>query len=148
MNIFRVDCLELTILHQKRNALGRTRSVPWWPISFYPFVVIMVRDRVSNHKPHDCFLNRLFRRRSKKTSKLRVTGLCEGNSPGTGAFPAQMTSNAENVSIWWHHHVRRIYGSFSGMQYGFKCTISVMVSVRNTNVFPLHFVKETRAFKG
>ena len=33
-------------------------------------------DSVSNHQPHDCFLNRLFRRRSKKTSKLRVTGLC------------------------------------------------------------------------
>ena len=46
----------------------------------------------------------LFRRRSKKTSKLRVTGLCEGNSPVTGDFPAQMASNAENVSIWWRHH--------------------------------------------
>ena len=39
-------------------------------------------DSVSNHQPHDCLLNRLFRRRSKKTSKLRVTGLCAGNSPG------------------------------------------------------------------
>ena len=37
-------------------------------------------------------------------SKLRVTGLCVGNSPGTGEFPAQMASNAENVSIWWRHH--------------------------------------------
>ena len=37
---------------------------------------------VSNHQPHGCLLNRLFRRRSKKTSKLRVTGLCVGNSPG------------------------------------------------------------------
>ena len=37
---------------------------------------------VSNHQPRDCLLNRLFRRRSKKTSKLRVTGLCVGNSPG------------------------------------------------------------------
>ena len=27
-----------------------------------------------------------------------------GNSPGTGEFPAQMASNAENVSIWWRHH--------------------------------------------
>ena len=62
------------------------------------------RDSVSNHQPHDCLLNRLFRRRSKKTSKLRVTGLCVGNSPGTGEFPAQMASNAENVSIWWRHH--------------------------------------------
>ena len=61
------------------------------------------RDSVSNHQPHDCLFNRLFRRRSKKASKLRVTGLCAGNSPGTGEFPAQMASNAENVSIWWRH---------------------------------------------
>ena len=57
------------------------------------------RDGVSNHQPLDCLLNRLFRRRSKKTSKLRVTGFCAGNSPGTGEFPAQRASNAENVSI-------------------------------------------------
>ena len=62
-------------------------------------------ENVSNHQPHDCLLNRLFKRRSKKTSKLRVTGLCVGNSPGTGEFPAQMASNAEHVSIWWRHHV-------------------------------------------
>ena len=61
-------------------------------------------DSVSNHQPHDCLLNRLFRRRSKKTSKLRVTGLCVGNSPWTGEFPAQMARNAENVSISWRHH--------------------------------------------
>ena len=62
-------------------------------------------DGVSNHQPHDCLLKRLFRRRSKKTSKLRVTGLCEGNSPVTGEFPAQRASqNAENASIWWRHH--------------------------------------------
>ena len=59
---------------------------------------------ISNHQPHGCLLNRLFRRKSKKTSKLRVTGLCAGNSPGTGEFPAQMASYAENVSIWWRHH--------------------------------------------
>ena len=40
------------------------------------------RDCVSNHQPHDCLLNRLFRLGSKKTSNLRVTGLCVGNSPG------------------------------------------------------------------
>ena len=53
------------------------------------------RDRVSNHQTHDCLLNRLFRRRSKKTSRPCVTDLCAGNSPGTGEFPAQMASNAE-----------------------------------------------------
>ena len=40
----------------------------------------------------------------RKHQKLRVTGLCVGNSPGAGEFPAQMASNAENVSIWWRHH--------------------------------------------
>ena len=62
-------------------------------------------DSVSNHQPHHCLLSHLFGRRSKKTSKLRVTSLCAGNSPGSGEFPAQMTSYAENVSIWWRHHV-------------------------------------------
>ena len=39
-------------------------------------------------------ITRLFGCRSKKTSKLRVTGLCVGNSPVTGEFPAQMAGNA------------------------------------------------------
>ena len=42
----------------------------------------------------------------RKTSKCRVTGLCAGNSPGTGEFPAEMASNAEIVSSWRRHHVR------------------------------------------
>ena len=37
---------------------------------------------VSNHRPHHCLLDRLFGCRSKNTSKLRVPGLCVGNSPG------------------------------------------------------------------
>ena len=62
------------------------------------------RDGVSNHQPREYLLNCSFRCRSKKTSKLCVTGLCAGNSPVTGEFPAQMASNAETVSIWWRHH--------------------------------------------
>ena len=58
------------------------------------------RDGVSNYQPHHCLLNRLLRRKSKKTSKLRVIGLCAGNSPVTG----QMASNAENASVRWRHH--------------------------------------------
>ena len=76
------------------------------------------RDGVSNHQPHDCLLNRLFRHRSKKTSKLRVIGLCEGNSPVTGEFPAQRASNAENISIWWRHHGRSPYPSYSVYIFG------------------------------
>ena len=41
----------------------------------------LVRWRL-NRLRLDCLFNHLFR--SKKASKLRVTGLCEGNSPMTG----------------------------------------------------------------
>ena len=61
-------------------------------------------NSISNHQPHDCLFNRLCRHRSKKTSKLCITGLCAGNSPGTGEFPTQMASDAENVPIWWRYH--------------------------------------------
>ena len=61
------------------------------------------RTVVLNHRRPECLLNRLFSRRSEKTSKLRATGLCEGNSSVTGEFPSQRASNAENVSIWRHH---------------------------------------------
>ena len=60
-------------------------------------------DGISNHRHLDCLLNCLFRCRSKKTSKLRITGLGEGNSPVTIEFTAQRASNVENVSTWWRH---------------------------------------------
>ena len=57
------------------------------------------RDGVSNHQPHNCLLNRLFGRRSKKTSKLRiVTDLCAGNS--THKWPV----TRKMFSTWWRHH--------------------------------------------
>ena len=59
---------------------------------------------VSNHQRLDGLLNRLLRRISKKTSKLRVTGRCERNSPVTGEFHSQMASNPHNVSIWLRNH--------------------------------------------
>ena len=81
-----------SIRHDAHDAHGSSRSLLWRQND---------SDNVSNHQPH----KRLFKRRSKKTPKLRVTGLCEGKSPVTGEFPAQKASNAENVSIWWRHHV-------------------------------------------
>ena len=55
-------------------------------------------DGVSNHQPHHWLLKRLFRRRSKNTIKLRVTGLCTGihqspvNSPHTWPVTRKMFS--------------------------------------------------------
>ena len=121
------DLSTLTDVMDQRHHASSHYFKPCWPRSMTPYEVIRPRwvgvafktisypaqwlqwrhnehDGVSNHQPHDCLLNHLFGRRSKKTPKLRVTGLCEGNSPVTGEFPAQRASNAKNVSIWWRHH--------------------------------------------
>ena len=88
-------------------------------------------DCVSNHQPHDCLLNRLFRRRLKKTSKLRITGPCAGNSPLTGEFPAQRVSNAEKVSIWWRRHDGLNFKPVTSMINSYCClsfASSIMIS--------------------
>ena len=66
--------------------ISKTRSS--WCVSRLHY-----NDVITGTMINDCLLNGLFRRRSKKTSKLCVTGLCAGNWPGTGEFPAQMASN-------------------------------------------------------
>ena len=78
---------------------------------------------------------------SKKTSKLRVTGLCVGNSPGTGEFPAQKASNAENVSIWWRHHVMRATGV-----YLYKLTTIQCHCMQNANLVLHLFFKLPNTF--
>ena len=47
------------------------------------------RDGVWNHTRLDCMVNRFLKRRSKKTSNLRVTGLCDGNPPVTDGYPTK-----------------------------------------------------------
>ena len=59
---------------------------------------------------------------------LRVTGLCEGNSPGTGEFRAQRASNAENVSIWYKHKK-------SDKNFPFDAVLYVMMTWWKGNAF-------------
>ena len=62
-------------------------------------------DDVSNHQPHHCLLNLYSDADQRKhQSSTSHWPLC-GKFTGTGEFPTQMASNAENVSIWWRHHV-------------------------------------------
>ena len=49
---------------------------------------------------------------------LRHWPLC-GEFTGTGEFPAQKASYAENVSIWWRHHVMTL-GQISLPQQRFR----------------------------
>ena len=92
-----------------------------------------MRDGVSNDHSHHCLLSGLFRRRSKETSKLRITGLCARNSPVTGEFPAQMASNAENDFIWWRHH-----GFLSLQCNGIRSTWLLSVLLGSRKVFYFH----------
>ena len=99
-----------TDMHMFRSWATHRNSRVWavqLPLLIYSFKIVVTavwalqwrhngRDSVSNHHPREYILNRLIRCRSKKTSKLRLTGLCAGNSPETGEFPAQRASNAEN----------------------------------------------------
>ena len=64
------------------------------------------RGSVLDHQLHDCLLNFLFRRRSKKTSKLRVTGLCVGihrwpvNSPHKSRVTRKMFPFDDVIVTW------------------------------------------------
>ena len=80
-------------------------------------------DGVSNHQPNGCLLNRLFRRRSKKPSKLRITGLCVGNSLGPVNSPRKrfpfddviMTYDLYFISLLlWRDNAFRITGTVMG----------------------------------
>ena len=92
------------------------------------------REGVLNHRCLDCLLNRLFRRRSKKTQKLRYTGICDWNPPVTNGFLSQRASNAENVSIWWHHYIK-------------DATTHSCFSPLNTVRFPGNYIKMTLKLK-
>ena len=68
---------------------SKFRSIYWRSIEYSCGSIALQwchndHDGISNHQPHGCLLNCLFRRRSKETSKLRATGLCVGNSPVDG----------------------------------------------------------------
>ena len=85
------DNMVLLTASRKQSKVRRNKSTNhtftgWLGMSSYGESTLLWHhngsDGVSNHQPHDCLLKGSFRRRSKKTSKPRVTGLCVGNSPG------------------------------------------------------------------
>ena len=101
--------MRLPYLYNRTHIHGDNIFIWKWPSRFIGLVIPLQQRHnehsgISNHQPHSCLLNCLFSRRSRKTSKLRVTGFCEGNSLVTSESPAQRASKGENVSIWWRLH--------------------------------------------
>ena len=116
------------------------------------------RDSVSNHQHCDCLLNRLFRRGSKKTSKLRVTGLFEGNSPvawdNLALFPmhAYKTSLTEmnNKSIpcshwngWYGHNKAKHNKTVCTLTYFGLATINREINPGQI-MAPSHYLNQCR----
>ena len=82
-------------------------------------------------------------RKHQRSASLAFVG---GNSPGTGKFPAQMASNAENVSIWWRHHVEWICvgNGINTMQYSLK--LNCLESRNEVSNSQIHFTNLLRLF--
>ena len=104
-------------------------------------------DGVSNHQPHGCLLNRLFRRRSKKTSKLRVTGLWAGNSPGPVNSPhkgpvTRKMFPFDDVIMFGTHRVGK--QAWVCIQDGIECVCLWAVTINNLLAF---YTKAYRVLK-
>ena len=86
-----------------------TAQRPWlWPM-------IYVCSKFENHLVHTIYIKG-NKKNPWKFAKIKISKFRQklNNSPNIkaprhwplcGEFPAQMASNAENVSIWWRHHV-------------------------------------------
>ena len=92
------------------------------PHCFFVYQFVRVNNTEHDQAPHWCptvrrelidgrripftvLCTSLFRLTTQNTTKLRTdVPLCEGNSSMAGGFPSQRVSNAESVSMAWHHH--------------------------------------------
>ena len=82
------------------------------------------RDSVSNHHPHDCLLNRLFRRRSKKTSNLMVSPkiTCAKNNMNKQSIKSKWLST---YSLWicrsmYEAHDMKPFSRITGAMCGYR----------------------------
>ena len=94
-------------------------------------------DGVSNHQPHGYLLNRLFRRRSKKTSKPRVTGLCVGNSPR----PVNSRTKGQLRGKFFHLMTSSWYAD---IQYGFFASVLTMYWGESTITVYIYVVTDSK----
>ena len=101
--IFQIYCVQFGKKAQFDKHSGSTqcreltqwgRSCWFWPGQHIIGSALLWRHNgragVSN-QPRNCLLNRLFRCRSKKRWKLRVTGLCAGHSPSNSGHKWSIT---------------------------------------------------------
>ena len=94
-------------------------------------------DGVSDQQPHDCLRNRLFGRRSKKISKLRVTGLCVGNSPVTRNSPhkwpvtRKMFPFNDVIIVFTPKNTGNIDGYLTTTKHNKTCTVCLSLGIHD-----------------
>ena len=107
-----VSCLAFNYWHgpERFRKLSQLLHANLWNITFViwdAIVVIMTSywPRWRRKSPASRLFTQLFiQAQIKENIKApRHWPLC-GEFTGTGEFPTQRASNAENVSIWWRHH--------------------------------------------
>ena len=114
------------------------------------------RQGVSCHRRLDWLIKPLFRRRSKKISKLRITGLCEENPPGNSdssrkgpvtqkMFPFDGVVMTSDIS-WWRNDIsfKLIYMCFLNVKWSNSQMLQNHSDV--TRMLGLFKSRATRAF--
>ena len=124
--MFRESCL----FHSPTNV--RIEEVQLYTVGCkaHPFVIFrkIISDRLfenslSQRRHNEC--HGVSNQRHKEDIKApRHWPLC-GEFTGTGEFPAQRASNAENVSIWWRHHDAHL--TYSYFAYGLCVCVCMCV---------------------
>ena len=80
------------------------------PFTFCHYADVIMRAMASQITGVSIVYSTVCSGASKKITKAPRHWLCEGCSPVTGGFPSQRASNAENVPVWWRHHVTVLQG--------------------------------------
>ena len=81
------------------HALCQHRVMSWQTISWHYSDVIMCAMASQTTSLTIVYSTVYSGGDQRKHQSSALLAICAGNSPGTGEFPAQMASNAENVSI-------------------------------------------------
>ena len=100
----------------RQTAVDAFRCGFWWDIT----VTLHEHHGISDHQQLDCLFNSEIMLTSKGTSSSVLLPLCEGNPLVTSGFPSQRATNAENVSISWHHHDETLWRSSNAFALIFK----------------------------
>ena len=89
-----------------RSPVNSAHKGYWRRALMFSLICVWINGWVNNREAGDERRYRAHYDVTIMTSKVRVTGLCEENSPVTGEITSKRASNTENVSIWWRHHAQ------------------------------------------